>query len=295
MIIKSHVRGGYRAAANYLKDIGANEKVRLHGISDPDARTIDEAFHNMWMIGRATRATKPLHHVSINPRKDERLTDAQVLRICDRLEERYGYRVGDHQRVIVEHVKDGRQHFHVMWHRVSLDSGHLIWPGHHWKKSKQTAREMERELGLRRPAPRRSIPSARRTRSPRFRSRNQKERKSHGRHRPRTIAWRYIRLCKHPLRDLRLWMDETRPRRGWPRLQRHLVPARPRAGLAGHDLLRPLRIARARGSVKSPESGRPVFVPRRRDFLIDDLIAWAWENRRADILAQFGIYVTFGM
>lgn len=26
---------------------------------------------------------------------------------------------------------------------------------------------------------------------------------------------------------------------------------------------------------------------------IDELIAWAWENRRADILAQFGICVTF--
>lgn len=26
---------------------------------------------------------------------------------------------------------------------------------------------------------------------------------------------------------------------------------------------------------------------------IEELIAWAWENRRSDILPQFGIYVTF--
>lgn len=156
MIIKSHVRGGYRAAANYLKQTGSNEKVRLVEISDASAKDLDEAFRNMWMVGKTTRATKPLHHVSINPYRDERLTDAQVRKICERLEEKYGYRTGDHQRVIVEHVKDGRQHFHVMWNRVSLRTGRPIWPGHHWKKSKQAAREMEVELGLKRPQPRRA-------------------------------------------------------------------------------------------------------------------------------------------
>ena len=120
MIIKSHVRGGYRAAAHYLKQIGSNEKIRLVEISDTNAKDLDEAFRNMWMVGKTTRAKKPLHHVSINPYKDEHLSDAQVRKICERLEEKYGYRPGDHQRVIVEHVKDGRQHFHVMWNRVSL-------------------------------------------------------------------------------------------------------------------------------------------------------------------------------
>jgi hypothetical protein len=28
---------------------------------------------------------------------------------------------------------------------------------------------------------------------------------------------------------------------------------------------------------------------------VEELIAWAWENRRSDILARFGIYVTFGL
>jgi len=59
-----------------------------------------------------------------------------------------------HQRVIVEHVKDGRQHFHVIWNRVSLVTGRPVWPGMHWKKSKQICREMEKELGLQSPTPR---------------------------------------------------------------------------------------------------------------------------------------------
>jgi hypothetical protein len=156
LIIKSHIRGGYRAAADYLKDIGQNEKTRLVQISDPDAKNLDEAFHNMWTVACNSKVKKPLHHISINPFRDERLTDEQVMKIVERCEEKYGYKHGDHQRVIIEHIKNGRQHFHVIWNRVSLTTGRPIWPGHHWNKSKQAAREMEKELGLKRPVPRRS-------------------------------------------------------------------------------------------------------------------------------------------
>ncbi|MDP9127155.1 MAG: relaxase/mobilization nuclease domain-containing protein, partial [Pseudomonadota bacterium] len=136
MIIKSHIRGGYRAAAEYLKEQGQNEKTRLVEISDPQANSLDEAFHNMWVVASNTKCTKPLHHISINPMKGEFLTDAQVLAIVERCEEKYGYKLFHHQRVIVEHIKDGRQHFHVIWNRVSLVTGKAIWPGEHWNKSK---------------------------------------------------------------------------------------------------------------------------------------------------------------
>jgi len=261
MIIKSHIRGGYRAAANYLKQEGENEKVRLVEISDPDAKTIDDAFRNMWMLGKTTRAKKPLHHVSINPMKDERLTDEQVFRICQRLEEKYGYTSGHHQRVIVEHIKDGRQHFHVMWHRVSLGTGQVVWPGHHWKKSKQTAREMEIELGLKRPEARRSS-RARRTRKRSLKARGKpkpRRRLRHGRKRPQTEAGEYLRLCKHPLHDLRLWLDETRRGQGRTRGSLHLVPARPWPRMGAHDVLRPLRIAQTVRHIE-PEPRRPHHV-----------------------------------
>ncbi|MDD5585337.1 MAG: relaxase/mobilization nuclease domain-containing protein [Alphaproteobacteria bacterium] len=155
MIIKSHIRGGYRAAADYLKAFGKNEKIRTVEISDMDAKNLDEAFHKMWEVASNSKVKKPLHHISINPFWDERLTKAQVLKIVERCEEKYGYKHGDHQRVIVEHIKDGRQHFHVIWNRVSMATGRAVWPGHHWNKSKQAAREMEAELGLKRPVPRR--------------------------------------------------------------------------------------------------------------------------------------------
>lgn len=108
----------------------------------------------MWEVAGCTSCTKPLHHISINPMKGEHLTDKQVLAIVERCEEKYGYKMFHHQRVIVEHVKDGRQHFHVIWNRVSLVSGRAVWPGHHWLKSKEVCREMEKELGLQSPTPR---------------------------------------------------------------------------------------------------------------------------------------------
>lgn len=154
MIIKSHIRGGYRSAAAYMKEQGRNEKTRLVEISDPSAKNLDQAFQKMWEVAGCTSCTKPMHHISINPMKDERLTDKQVLAIVERCEEKYGYKLFHHQRVIVEHIKDGRQHFHVIWNRVSLVSGRAVWPGHHWLKSKEVCREMEKELGLKRPTPR---------------------------------------------------------------------------------------------------------------------------------------------
>ncbi|MDE1901858.1 MAG: relaxase/mobilization nuclease domain-containing protein [Alphaproteobacteria bacterium] len=156
MIIKSHIRGGFRSAADYLKEQGQNEKTRLVEMSDPHVQNLDEAFRAMWAVSDGTKVKKPLHHVSINPMKDERLTDAQVRRICKRLEERYGYVSGEHQRVIVEHIKEGRQHFHVMWNRVSLTTGKPHYPYMHKKQSKIVAREMEKELGLKRPQAKRT-------------------------------------------------------------------------------------------------------------------------------------------
>ena len=150
MFIKSHIRGGFRSAAAYLKEQGENEKTRLVHIADPHAQDLDEAFKAMWAVSYGTKVKVPLHHVSINPMKHERLTDDQVLKICERLEENYGYRPGGHQKVIVEHIKDGRQHFHVMWNRVSFKTGKSHYPKMHKKISKLTARQVEIEFGLER-------------------------------------------------------------------------------------------------------------------------------------------------
>lgn len=148
MIIKSHITGAYRKSATYLEAQGLNEKRRTVEISDIDARTMVEAFWNMWAIGSHSEVQKALHHISINPRRDEHLRDDQVFLIIACCEEKYGYKPHDHQRVVVEHIKEGRQHFHVIWNRVNLVTGLAVNPGCDHNKSIQAAREMEKKLGL---------------------------------------------------------------------------------------------------------------------------------------------------
>lgn len=283
MIIKSHVRGGYRAAANYLKQQGSNESVRLVEIGDTSARNLDEAFRNMWMVGRTTRCSKPLHHVSINPYKDERLTDEQVRLICARLEQKFGYKPGDHQRVIIEHIKDGRQHFHVIWNRVSMRTGRPVWPGEHWNKSKQAAREMEAELSLKRPEPRRG-------KKARTRPKISKRKRSTGDSRAEVSTKPgIVPQEKSPIAALGVAGIPRGPlRRGG-----HPQIARPPAGLSLQDLLISIRTARGRQEERDePDLHLPT---RPRNSSIDEIIAWAWEHRRADVLAMFGIYVSFNL
>jgi len=267
VIIKSNIRGGYRAAADYLKNVGKNEKIRLVEIGDPAAANLDEAFHNMWAIASNTKAKKPLHHISINPFGDERLTDEQVLKIVARCEQKYGYKPGNHQRVIVEHVLDGRQHFHVMWCRVSLATGKTVWPGEHWKKSKQVCREMEKELGLKRPMPRRI---KRILAGYAFAGRL-----------PRSLSRYVANLIKsNPLKPY------TRPRR------RRRMPIRARPGKpAFRPVLRPNRPGQRPRARNIPDSEKMPF--RRTEWETAEHIAWAWDNQRAEVLAQYGIYVDF--
>jgi hypothetical protein len=254
LIIKSHIRGGFRSAAHYLKEQGMNEKTRLVEISDPSAKNLDEAFQNMWAIASNTKCTKPLHHISINPMKGEVLTDKQVLAIIDRCEQKYGYKLSHHQRVIVEHVKDGRQHFHVIWNRVSHITGKPVWPGEHWNKSKQICREMEKELGLKRPTPRRTktvfIKAHRRTKalSP-----------------SRLAATGHVPILRLPIRPL--------------------APVRPARYPPSRVL--PLWYRQRQGEGKNYET----MPSRSQPMGLDELIAWAFANGRLDILAQYGIYL----
>lgn len=266
MIIKSHIRGGFRSAADYLKEQGKNEKTRTIDISDFDAKNLDQAFQNMWAIASNSRAKKPLHHISINPFKDERLTDDQVLKIAERCEQKYGYASNEHQRVIVEHIKDGRQHFHVMWNRVSLKTGKAVWPGLHWNKSKQAAREMEKELGLKRVVPKRT----KRARDIVIRQ---------GR-KPR-ISGRYKKLSKPP--EIQI----AKPKETKIKSVGFILPIR-RAFYPAMQAVTKRR--RRRKDENIPDSEKLFF--KRPELEAAEIIAWAFENGRIDILVQYGFDFT---
>lgn len=268
MIIKSHIRGGFRSAAQYLKEQGKNERTRLVEISDPSAKNLDEAFQNMWAIASTTRCTKPLHHISINPMKGEFLTDKQLLAIVERCEEKYGYKMFNHQRVIVEHVKDGRQHFHVIWNRVSLVTGKPVWPGEHWNKSKQVCREMEKELGLKRPTPRRTKPV--------FVKAHRRTKAKRSYNTPKT---------KRP--------DKSGLPTAWqpPKLRLPVLPSAPAIPANFQPMpVSPLWYRKRRGKGQNIPDSEKMPI-RSQQMGLAELIAWAFANGRLDILAAYGIYL----
>ncbi|MFY9287901.1 MAG: relaxase/mobilization nuclease domain-containing protein [Alphaproteobacteria bacterium] len=273
LIIKSHIRGGYRSAAAYLKDQGLNEKIRLVEISDIEAKNLDHAFQNMWAVASNTRVKKPLHHISINPHWGHRLTDEQMLKIAERCEQKYGYQSGEHQRVIIEHIKDGRQHFHVVWNRVNLETRKVIWPGHHWRKSKQVAREMEVELGLGRMVPRR-MKRARQVayksgRKPRVNGRYQNLRS------PNLIL--HNRPIKHNIIKPLIF----RPVGLTPTDKPIVQPKQ-----AFHPAMRMMVGRRKTRDENIPDSDKVIF--RRPEWETAEIIAWAIENGRLDVLMQYG-------
>jgi len=156
MIIKSHIRGGYRSAAAYLKDQGKNEKTRLMEISDPHAKNLDEAFRAMWAVANGTKVKKTAAPCQPQPDEGGTLNRRASPSHLQTPRRKLWLRHGEHQRMIVEHIKEGRQHFHVIWNRVNLTTGKAHWPYMHKKQSKMAAREMEKELGLKTPTPRKA-------------------------------------------------------------------------------------------------------------------------------------------
>jgi len=249
LIITSHMRGRFHAAATYLSAQGKNEKIRTVDISDIHALNLGEAFYNMWVIAGLSKVQKPLHHISINPFKEERLNDAQTLRIVKRCEQLFGYKLYDHQRVIVEHIRDGRQHFHVMWNRISLKTGKGIEPGLHINKSIQIAREMERILGLK------TLP-------------------------PQDKTLRYLNKA---------------PSDGFQKSGASLQPVRPlpRYGaLSAKQMYRPTSVLLTRRHLQPKNKADSETRPfQRPEWEYNELLAWAWEHNRLDILTQFGIFL----
>lgn len=160
MFIKSHVRGGFASMRDYLENEGEffgnkgkNEVVRLVGGKNLNSGTLTEMFREMWMCRGKYPVKTPVHHCSINPDpKGRRLTDDEVWKIVDRMAEKFGYKPGQHQTLIVEHILNGRQHFHVIFNRVNLLTRKCHWPGTkdcgHWLRAKLAAKEMSQELGL---------------------------------------------------------------------------------------------------------------------------------------------------
>ncbi len=144
------IKGGSRARASNLAAhvlrTDHNERVRIVELSGVAADNVAGALAEMEAQACGTQATKPLYHVSISPDpKAPPLTKEQWVKTIDRLEERLG--LTGCARAVLEHVKDGRTHRHVVWSRTSPLTGRIVADRMNYKVHQQVARELEASFG----------------------------------------------------------------------------------------------------------------------------------------------------
>lgn len=152
MILKGNIRaGGQELATHLLNDrhevnpdqhrqapsIG-NEKVEVAEVRGFVAEDLHGAFAEAEAIATGTNSTKPLYSLSINP--SQTMTREQYGQAIDRIERKLG--LDNQPRAVVFHVKNGREHCHVVWSRID----HEKMQARHMEFDRQKLREVAREL-----------------------------------------------------------------------------------------------------------------------------------------------------
>lgn len=146
MIVKGKSRNNAAQAGSYLLRQGKNERVELIETRGTLAQDVKGACVEMEALAAGSNAEKPFYHASINPAKGERLTPEQWEISTELLEKKLG--LEGHQRIIVEHEKNGGVHRHIFWNRVNqetLVAARMSW---NYVQHEQTAREIENAFGL---------------------------------------------------------------------------------------------------------------------------------------------------
>ncbi len=145
MIIKGGTRAGGADLGVHLNRTDTNERVRLLELRGVAGVNLDQALREMEAFGAGTRCKSPLYHANIDPRADERLTPEQWGRAVDALEAKLGFT--GQPRALVQHVKEGREHVHVVWSRIDLERNRAIPDSHNYRKHEEVSRALEREFG----------------------------------------------------------------------------------------------------------------------------------------------------
>ena len=146
MIVKGKSRPAATGLGRYLMRKGKNERVDLKELRGFCSDKIAGAMQEMDAVGGASECEKYVYHASINPALSDHLTPEQMLQAVDILERHL--KLEDHQRVIVSHEKDGREHYHIAWNRVDPETMKAVTMSHNYRAHEEAAREIERTFSL---------------------------------------------------------------------------------------------------------------------------------------------------
>jgi hypothetical protein len=147
MIINGGSRCNARFFARHLSNEDENERATLCDIRYLAAENITDALHEMEIVAIGTFCKNFFYHAHINPDETEHLTSQQWEYSVRLLETALG--LENNARFIVEHLKKGRTHRHIVWSRIEVPRMRAVEMTDDYAKHQAVARQLEREFGLR--------------------------------------------------------------------------------------------------------------------------------------------------
>ncbi|MGZ8917657.1 MAG: relaxase/mobilization nuclease domain-containing protein [Methylobacter sp.] len=142
MIIKGLSTSGF-GLGNYLQKTVQNERVEIWPTRGDLQRDLSETLNDWRSDSLTTRCRKPLYHAQLSP--DRVLTSEEWNVSLDLFEKEMG--LENQPRVLVKHVKKGREHVHAVYSRID-ENGHAISDSWNYWHHEKAARDIEITLGL---------------------------------------------------------------------------------------------------------------------------------------------------
>ena len=147
MIPKASQRAGGQDLATHLLNALDNEFIEVGEVRGAIADDLHGAFAEWEVLADGlTRCREYLYSLSINPAPGQELTREQYLDYAARVEKKLG--LEGQPRAMVFHIKEGREHCHVVWSRIDWQAGKAIHLAFDHEKLMMVSREFARDHRL---------------------------------------------------------------------------------------------------------------------------------------------------
>jgi hypothetical protein len=144
MILKGSQRGNGADLATHLMNSFDNESIEIADVYGAVAGDLHGAFAEFEAVSLGTKAREYLYSLSISP--PAVLTREQYFEAIGIIETRLDLTA--QPRAVIFHVKDGREHCHVVWSRIDVDKMRAVHMAHDHRKLMNLACELARKYGL---------------------------------------------------------------------------------------------------------------------------------------------------
>jgi ATP-dependent exoDNAse (exonuclease V) alpha subunit len=149
VICKGHARTNGGQLAAYLADYLTAEKnervsiMQVRGSAFPDLHRTLSGWEAEAKRGKTQKA---LWHAQMSPCPGEFMTREQQIEAVNILEKHL--KLDGQPRVVVTHLKDNREHIHVVWSRIDRETGKARSDKASHRRNCDAAREIEQRFGL---------------------------------------------------------------------------------------------------------------------------------------------------